>query len=602
MALISKIRSFPALMQWLRDDPDRLRLFKRALIVFVLLVVAAIAARPVTRAVKGWQARRLAAESIVLTDKQDFLPAGKKALDAYRLRPFEVEAWYAVAYFLSRTGQATDALGWWQQIEQRRPLSLSDRRDYAAAALSANELALASTQIDLLLASKLRSPVDLLLAAQLATVRGDSRSAVQYADIVLSDAEANSRETYDATVVIFSNTAPGSPPYIAASDRLIALARNEESPGSLNALALIGRRPLRPRLTATPVPPLTVALLSNRGTPISRREVAERLERHPNAQPADRLLALDLRIRDEPSRAKEFAGQAIETFRNGDDDALRALASWLYEQGLFEDLLQVVPPNRTSRKRELFLARIDALAALGRFAELEEILLSENSPLDPVVQHMLLAVVRSRIGQTAASTNEWQRAAEAADNLPRLYAVADYAEKNGNLDIADAVYQKVLIKQPRLRYPYMARLRVAEHMGQTMHAHEIATEILKIWPEDAATRARELYLRLLLGVSREEADIAEQQLTGLTPHNSPGSTASAALALARMRSGRPADALRAFAGTPPMSAGAHVVAVHAAALARNGWEEKAREEAKRLATMSLLPEERALIAPLLETK
>jgi hypothetical protein len=41
------------------------------------------------------------------------------------------------------------------------------------------------------------------------------------------------------------------------------------------------------------------------------------------------------------------------------------------------------------------------------------------------------------------------------------------------------------------------------------------------------------------------------------------------------------------------------MAVHAAALAANGWKDKAREEAQKVATTKLLPEERALVAPLL---
>ena len=41
-------------------------------------------------------------------------------------------------------------------------------------------------------------------------------------------------------------------------------------------------------------------------------------------------------------------------------------------------------------------------------------------------------------------------------------------------------------------------------------------------------------------------------------------------------------------------------AVYAAALNANGWKDRARQEAGKLATVKLLPEERALIAPLLE--
>ena len=70
--------------------------------------------------------------------------------------------------------------------------------------------------------------------------------------------------------------------------------------------------------------------------------------------------------------------------------------------------------------------------------------------------------------------------------------------------------------------------------------------------------------------------------------------------LARLRLGRNKDALAAFRGIkatgnePPGA-----MAVRAAILAVNGYEEGARNDALLLGAKPLLPEERALIAPLL---
>jgi Flp pilus assembly protein TadD len=77
--------------------------------------------------------------------------------------------------------------------------------------------------------------------------------------------------------------------------------------------------------------------------------------------------------------------------------------------------------------------------------------------------------------------------------------------------------------------------------------------------------------------------------------------AVATLGLARLRLGRNKDALAVFrrvrvTGTEPPGA----LAVRAAILAVNGYEEGARNDALLVNANPLLPEERALIAPLLQ--
>ena len=90
--------------------------------------------------------------------------------------------------------------------------------------------------------------------------------------------------------------------------------------------------------------------------------------------------------------------------------------------------------------------------------------------------------------------------------------------------------------------------------------------------------------------------IARQNASG-SPYNW---QARATVALAQLRLGHPAAALEAFKGikaeeTSPVGP----LAVRAVALDANGWKEGAKGDARTLAAAPLLPEERALIAPLL---
>ena len=127
-----------------------------------------------------------------------------------------------------------------------------------------------------------------------------------------------------------------------------------------------------------------------------------RLENHPKAGPYHHLLALNLRARQNPTRADEFLDQAIQRYRGGDDDSLLALNSWLYTQGRYQTILDIMPLERALQRRELFLQYLDALAALGRFETVRDLLKSERFPLDPVFQHMYLATANERLGEATA--------------------------------------------------------------------------------------------------------------------------------------------------------------------------------------------------------
>jgi len=105
----------------------------------------------------------------------------------------------------------------------------------------------------------------------------------------------------------------------------------------------------------------------------------------------------------------------------------------------------------------------------------------------------------------------------------------------------------------------------------------------------------------LLGASDGAAEAAEREAQVLVRKEPRNWMARATLGLARLRLGRNKDALAAIreprvTGVEPPGP----LAVRAAILAANGYEEGARNDARVLTAKPLLPEERALIAPLLQ--
>jgi Flp pilus assembly protein TadD len=243
---------------------------------------------------------------------------------------------------------------------------------------------------------------------------------------------------------------------------------------------------------------------------------------------------------------------------------------------------------------------VNALAALQRWTDVKELFLSEHSVVDPMAQHIYLAVAQAHLGSAIGATNEWQRALEIANTPEKLLTLASNAEQNSAADTADAAYSKVIKMAPTNRVAYAGRLRVALAAGHTAQAQTIAAEITRLWPDDAAARNQDAYLQLLLGASGDAAEAAEREAQVLVAKEPRNWQARATLGLACLRLGRNKEALAAIrpvkvTGNEPPGA----LAVRAAILAANGIEEGARNDALLLVAKPLLPEERALIAPLL---
>jgi hypothetical protein len=643
-----------------------------AVIACVLGVAIYFGARPVGGAIKGWQSRRLAREAFALIEQGKWSDANAKARDAYLLRPTEPEAWRAIARLASRTNQWPPALEWWKNVDEAHRLTVEDRRDYIGTALAAGEVTLAAKQVQVLMAQPAPAAIDLMWAGQLASRQSDPALALDYAERVLADKRAKPYEIASAATLVLSLTSPSSPRYAEAWKRIEDLARDPKNPASLGALVLLanektvppmspiggntslsleslGRRSIGEDGTPAPspapaagpsvaggvdagptlqqpTPPTqsddTVALdlaAASPSTPAGRtmslKEVADALENHPDARPGHKLLALEVRARQDPALTDQYVADAVERFGNAArlaqtyqggaelaDETLVALANWLNKIGRPAKTLEVLPEVHAIQRQDLFLQYANALAALQRWSEVKDLFLSEHSVVDPMVQHMYLAVAQARLGSATSATNEWQRALQVANTPEKLLTLATNAEQNSANDIADAAYSEAIKSAPTTnRAAYAGRLRLALAGGKTAQAQTITAEIAQMWPDDAAARNQDAYLRLLLGASGDAAEAAERDAQVLVAKEPGNWQARATLGLACLRLGRNKEALAAFRGArvtgvePPGA-----LAVRAAILAANGHEDGARNDALLLSVKPLLPEERALIAPLLQ--
>jgi tetratricopeptide (TPR) repeat protein len=637
----------------LRVKRHRRRRWLVLAIVIVLLIPAGyFGYRPARDHIKAWQARRHAQRAFALIDKEQWSDARNEAVAALQLGRNEPQAIRAVARFLTRTRQP-DALEFWTELGKIDNLTREDLRDEAAIALMASEMTRAERAERELLGRPGAGPADWLLAAQLAVNKGAPQDAQTFLDRVFADARATPREQLQAAVLQIGTARTGSSTpaerEALAWSRIEKLSTDQGQVG-LDALVLLGQRALSTQgggTTAVPAAPKpgeggSSEANAERSTPNAERpnqqseisnqqsivDLAHRLQNHPLARAQHKLLALDLEIHADESKRDVLIARGIADWKNGDTTSLTALAVWLNGKREYEQTLDAIPLEKAAQSRDLFLQRLDALAALNRWSEVQQLLVGGKFPLDPVVQAMYLARCSAQLGEKAAAENNWRRALEAAGgDVGKLMSLGEYAEKNGNLEIADAAYNNAVTASPKLRIAQQSRLRIAQRNRDTKKMRAVLADMLAIWPDDTAVQNDEAYTRLLLlgattavpaapkpgqaGSSQNLSDGTEpvpptdnqelitieqvaEKLLEREPASLPHRTL---LALARLKQGRANDALRVYENVQvaPSALTGSALAVHSAVLEATGHHDDAETEKEKIDINAILPEEAALV-------
>ncbi len=593
----------------------RNRLFLALGLVLVLVLGSVFGGRPVLHRIKAWQARRHAQTAFALLEKEQWNEARKEATAAFQLWPNEPEAIRAVARFLSRTRQA-QALEFWERLEMQGGLTRDDLVDEASIALLAGDDNRAKRSIAALLSGKNGAPrpVDHLLEAQLAMRQGAPIEAHDALQKVYGDSAATGREKLQAALLEIA-IAGGTEAWRDEAWSILKNISEAKDAASLDALTMLAQ-------TAIAQEKLPESF------PVTVLDLAQKLEAHPLARAPQKLLAIDLRIREQKEARDELIAQATERWKTGEPDELTALATWLNGKNEFQRALDAIPLERAMQSRDLFLQRLDSLGGLGNWKEIKDLLDRDTFPLDPVVQKMYLARCNAQLGEKAAAENNWQRALEAAQGDPtKLLMLAGYAEKNNALETARSAYDEAAAEAPRLRAAQQGRLRLSQATNETKKIHDVLAEMLAIWPNDPAVQNDEAYTRLLLlrdggtaavpstpnkddtavvppkedqePITNNEELTTIERLAADLVHREPSSLPHRTLlALARLRLGKFGEALDAYSNiqvarnalTPS------ALAVHAAVLAANGKADDAAAEARDIDPKRLLPEEAALIA------
>lgn len=563
------------------------------LIAFAMVVAVGWAGvRILLPVVRLAHSNKAAAEANVLVDADQLEQASRKAQDALDLRLFNPEAWRAIARVFTKAGQGQAALGWWRKVAEARPLSTEDRREQATAALLAGDLDFAAAEIQ-----KLRdaggSPAELLLSARLGEARGDSIQALYFLGRVLTDPTATPADRLGAARVALYSRRRDEPLLRVARTAVEDIALAEGKVEALPALRLLAEYLLsgrgEPLVTATAAP-----------TPrVTKAGLIELIRKHPKAGTPELLTAWDLQLAEATGglAGKEviFNEVAARARVNNDLATVHQTADWLLARGELGRAFALATVEMAARSTPLAVIRLEALARLGRWRDVIDLLQSNAVPLEDWYKEMRAAQAYQMVGESVASQQRWGKAIRfAALDQRKLLEIARFAAGIGATRASSEAARAVLKLSPDHRIAHELMMAAAERMGGTEAVLEHLRMVRGHWPDDPELEVRELYLSCLRGEDPRPVTDRAATLLRLRPE-SPDRRAAYALAL--YRAGRFAEAMttvteRAFLREAENAA---LLVIRTAVLRANGFGLEADKLAQQIPKSALRSEEVALL-------
>lgn len=558
----------------LADAARRKKYLRRAMIagMIVAIVMAGLfTAPPAYRQFKGWRAKRLALQAEQLINQNKWPQAAGKAQGAFLIGPKEPTALRAMARVLTHATNVT-ALQFWQQLRTTGQATVADRRAFTEFALRAGARDLAVVEVQQLLAEAPNDPRNLWLASQLYLALGDYAQTIDYAARAQLLAPTNQQYQLFHSSLCFD--APEPDQQAEARERVWRLAREPGEIGFAAQRFLARREDL---------------------TPTQRQELIGLWLQQSPFGISQQLLVAEQQLRLTPNGRAEILDPIVSQCRTSTAWADRnQIAVWLNQNEEFQRTLNALPLADALRRKELFLPHVDALASLGRWAELETILDKNPTPLEPVYLEGFQARCAMQLNKATAATMHWNRAVRSAErNPPQLAWLAAYAEKCRAWEPAIKAARFLLTHSPDVRPTYQTLQRLTQQSGTTKELRDLIGEMLRRWPKDPALRNDFAYLNLLLSTNLPASRQTAQALVDQFPDTLPYRT-TLALACYRLQDhpaalqvyeGRQYDWRQALPGNR---------AVYAAVLAANGKPIEA-DVLARLPRERLRPEELELI-------
>jgi len=544
----------------------------RRWILLIASVLAVIVAGTLAyRWFKGQRAERFAAAGDALVAADKWNDAAVQYRVALQLDPSNYHGLSGAARLASKA-ERPEALELWQKVLALPQCTIRDREDYAELLIKTNRLNLAEKAIDPLLKDNPDTKA-LQLAARYARKIGDNVKAGEYLRIASKRAPDDDAPRFQLAEVLAQST--------DAADQ----AEARKILWELAARANLYKKAAVEALGAAP-----------ELTTDERKRLLQELMALTPKTAKDDLLAADMRVQLQPDEAARIYREEVERWRNGQSQELLDLARWLNAHQQPELVLSTFPVERTLEDNQLLLARLDALATLQRWNDIDGVLNRTDVTLDP-------SVIESFRARTALERNanldaevHWNHAISLAGSDPyKLRFVANFAEQSRATATALKAYEQLARFPEHADFAYRGTQRVSQRSGDTAAQRAAMSKISARAPEDPNAADQLAYLNLLLGEDVDQNFAVAKKLAEQYPSRL---SYRVTTALGYLRQHDPASAMAQFKGPVSIDWKRTLPAwraVYAAALLASDRNDEARDIIATIPRDRLNPQERELI-------
>ena len=544
--------------------------------MLVALFLLLFGAKSAYHWLKANRAEQFAAAGDDLVQAGKWNDAAAKYRAALQLDPLGYRGLVGAARLASRFDRP-EAIELWEQVVRLPQCTVQDRQDYADRLLKSSRLNLAEKIISELLKSdpNIRT---LQLAARYSRKIGENAKAMEFARLAVKRAPNDYAPRFQLAELLAEST--HSADQAEARKILWELAKTEGSykKPAIEALARA------PELTTD-----------------ERNKLLQALAAFAPKDITDDLLAADMRIQLQPDAAARLYEEVIDRWRGGQTELLIELARWLNAHQQPELVLSLFPIDRAFEDNQLLLTRLDALASLQRWIDIDDVLNRTEVTLDPSVIESFRARTAQERNAILDAEIHWNHAISLAASDPyKLRFVANFAEQSQASAAALKAYEQLARFPDQAPFAYRGAQRVGQKIGEASTQRSATEKISALAPDDPNAADQLVYLNLLLDEDVEKNLAAAKRFVEKYPDRL---SFRVTAALGYLRQHDPGSALAQFKGppnappiewnrTPPAWR-----AVYAAALLANDQNQAAHEIIATIPRDRLSPQERALIEP-----
>jgi hypothetical protein len=480
---------------------------------------------------------------------------------------------------LATKADRPEALDLWQKVLTLRQCTIRDRQDYVDLLIKTNRLNLAEKMIDPLLKENPDTRT-LQLATRYSRKIGDNVKAIEYARIAIQRAPDDDAPRFQLAEL---------------------LAQSTETPDQAEARKILWELSAKPGLYKK------AAVEALATAPQLKTDEQSRLLQELNALTPktikDDLLAADLRFQLHPDDAAHIYQEAIERWGNGQTQEVLDLARWLNAHQQPELVLSTFPIERTLEDNQLLLARLDAMATLQRWNDIDDILNRSDVTLDPSVIESFRARTAQERNTALDAEVHWNHAMSLAGTDPyKLRFVANFAEQSRATAAALKAYEQLARFPEHADFANRGMQRVSQKNGDTAAQRGAMSRISARAPDDPNAADQLAYLNLLLGEEIDKNFAVAKKLTEQYPNRL---SYRVTTALGYLRQHDPGSALAQFKAPAPIDWKRTLPAwraVYAAALLASDRNDEAHDIIATIPRDRLNPQELELIESTAEKK